>query len=121
MTNAAFRKLALSFDSAVELPHFDKASFRVSGKIFATLDEKARRACLLLTDEDQALYCSHDQTIIYPVPNKWGKKGATFVELKKISSALMKAALTSAYLRTTKPRKRSDRRKPSYRLERSDG
>ena len=33
-----FRKLALSFDEAVEQPHFEKPSFRVNKKIFATLD-----------------------------------------------------------------------------------
>jgi hypothetical protein len=31
------RQLALSLREAVEAPHFDRASFRVRGKIFATL------------------------------------------------------------------------------------
>jgi len=99
VSNVAFRKVALSFNEAVELPHFDKASFRVSKKIFATLDEKQRRACLLLSGEDQSLYCSYDKSVIYPVPNKWGKKGATFIELKKVRKELLEAALTSAYCR----------------------
>lgn len=34
----AFRKLALSFPEVTEEPHFEKTSFRVKGKIFATYD-----------------------------------------------------------------------------------
>ena len=101
ITNAAFRKLALSFESAIELPHFDKASFRSPKKIFATLDENASRACLMLTDADQAMFSTFDKSIIYPVPNKWGAHGATFVELKKIKLELLKAALEAAYLKAT--------------------
>lgn len=39
-----FRKLALSFENAIEEPHFEKTSFRVNKKIFATFDEKNNRA-----------------------------------------------------------------------------
>jgi predicted DNA-binding protein (MmcQ/YjbR family) len=98
ISTAAFRKLALSFDGAVELPHFENASFRVKKKIFATLNKSESRGCLKLSEEEQALYCSHDKEIIYPVPNKWGKQGWTLVNLKKISPALLKAALKSAYV-----------------------
>ena len=35
-----FRKLALSFPEATEEPHFEKTSFRVKKKIFATYDDK---------------------------------------------------------------------------------
>ena len=37
MTGAAFRKLALSLPEATEAPHFERASFRVGKKIFATM------------------------------------------------------------------------------------
>jgi hypothetical protein len=77
-----FRELALSFSETTEQPHFEKTSFRTK-KIFATLDVKNNRACLLLSEMDQSVFCSFDKSIIYPVPNKWGKQGATFVELKK--------------------------------------
>ena len=40
VTVGTFRQMALSLPGAVELPHFDRASFRVNKKIFATLDEK---------------------------------------------------------------------------------
>jgi hypothetical protein len=47
---ATFRKLALAFDETEEKPHWEKASFRVKKKIFATLDEKKHLAVLKLRD-----------------------------------------------------------------------
>ncbi len=93
------RQLALSFDQAVELPHFDRASFRVNKKIFATLVERDNIAVLMLSPVDQSVFCAYDKSVMYPVPNKWGKKGATIVELKKVRKAMFKDALTIAYCR----------------------
>lgn len=91
------RKLALSFPGTDEYPHFDRIAFRVAKKIFATLLEKDRTMNLMLTREDQFVFCRIDKNIIYPVPNKWGLKGATTIELKKISMVLFKEILTVAY------------------------
>jgi predicted DNA-binding protein (MmcQ/YjbR family) len=111
VSTASFRKLALSFPSSVELPHFDKASFRVSKKIFATLDEKASRVCVTLTEADQSMFSSSDKSIIYPVPNKWGKHGWTFVELKKVKPALLKAVVMAAYDKVAAKKKPASPRK----------
>lgn len=92
-----FRHLALSFPGTIEQPHFELTSFRVNKKIFATLDESKHRACLMLSEIDQSVFCAHDRNIIYPVPNKWGLKGATFVELKGIKKNILKDALLQAY------------------------
>jgi hypothetical protein len=97
-----FRQLALSFPGTIELPHFDKASFRVNKKIFATLDIKNRKACVMLTPIDQSVFSTFDKTIIYPVPNKWGTKGATYVELKTVHKGMLKDALTQAYNKIVK-------------------
>ena len=94
---AQFRKLALSFPGTNEQPHFEKTSFRIGKKIFATLDEKNNRACLKLSEIDQDVFSTFDKSIIYPVPNKWGKQGWTFVELAKVKAAMCKDALTTAY------------------------
>lgn len=93
----AFRKLALSLPHAEELPHFEKASFRVNKKIFATLSSSTEIATLKLNVIDQSVYCSIDITIIYPVNNKWGKQGWTIIELKKIPKKLLKELLGKAY------------------------
>ena len=92
-----FRQMAISFPDAVESPHFDRASFRVNKKIFATLLEKDSLAMVKLSPLDQSVFCVFDKTIIYPVPGGWGIKGATYINLKKIKKAMLKDALTVAY------------------------
>jgi hypothetical protein len=94
---AAARKLALSFESAEEMPHFEKPSFRVKKKIFLTLDEKNKRACIRLDEVGQDIFCKIDPAVIYPVPNKWGKQGWTFIELRLVSTTLFKDLLIASY------------------------
>jgi predicted DNA-binding protein (MmcQ/YjbR family) len=101
VTLDAFRELALSLPGTVELPHFEKTSFRINKKIYATLDSTKQQACLKLSPIDQSVFCLVDKTIIYPVPNKWGKQGWTFFELKKIKKSLLKDALKTAYTTVT--------------------
>jgi hypothetical protein len=96
MTVKEFRKLALSLPGVKEQPHFHRTAFRTK-RIFATLDAKAGLACLMLSPVDQSVFCAFDQTMMYPVPNKWGKQGATYVELKKVRKDLLKDALQQAY------------------------
>jgi hypothetical protein len=93
------RKLALSLEETIELPHFDRTSFRVNKRIFATMVEKENIAVLMLSPEDQSVFCAYDRTKMYPVPNKWGKKGSTVVELKKVRKDIFKDALITAYCR----------------------
>lgn len=89
--------MALALPDTIELPHFEKTSFRANKKIFATLDEQNNRACLMLSEIDQHVFSAFDPKIIYPVPNKWGKQGATFVELKLVRKDMLKDALKQAY------------------------
>lgn len=98
ITNQQFRTLALSFPETIELPHFENTSFRVNKKIFASLNEKEKRACLKLTAQDQDLFSLFDKTIVYPVPNKWGKQGWTLVELSKIKKETLMDLLKAAYM-----------------------
>ena len=92
-----FTALALSFPEAVERPHFESTSFRVNKKIFASLSVKDKRACLKLSLIDQSVFSSFGRQAIYPVPNKWGKQGWTFVELAKVKTEMIADALTRAY------------------------
>lgn len=87
----------MTFEGAEELPHFENSSFRIKKKIFATLSEKDRRACLKFNEIDQSVFCSFDKSVIYPVPNKWGKQGWTFVDLKKVKKETLMDALGVAY------------------------
>ena len=97
ITAKDLRQLALSFPEATEEPHFEKTSFRVKKKIFATYDAKTNRLVIKLSEIDQDVFSLADKTIIYPVANKWGKQGWTIVELSKVSEEVLKDALTTAY------------------------
>lgn len=95
--NKSFKLLALSFPGVEELPHFEKTSFRVKKKIFATHATDSHIICVKLTVIDQSVFCAFDKTIIYPVDNKWGKQGWTLVDLKKVRKDMLKDLLTTAY------------------------
>lgn len=91
------RKLALSFPETTEEPHFEKTSFRVKKKIFATYDDTKNRASIKLSETDQYVFSSADKTIIFPVDNKWGKQGWTLIEMNKVDKDIFIDALTTAY------------------------
>lgn len=91
------RKLALSFPETTEEAHFEKTSFRVRGKIFATYDAENKLACIKLSEIDQDVFSAVDRTIIYPVDNKWGKNGWTILVMPKIRKNLFTDAVKAAY------------------------
>jgi predicted DNA-binding protein (MmcQ/YjbR family) len=98
------RKLALSFPEADEQPHFEKTSFRIKKKIFATLSEKDNRCVVKLSPVDQSVFVDYIPNIIYPAKGAWGKQGWTIIELKKVRKDLFTDALTTAYC-TVAPKK----------------
>jgi hypothetical protein len=103
ITIEAFRQLALSLPEATEQPHFDKPSFRVRKKIFATLDLKVLRACVKLSEVDQSVFCGFDPAILHPVPNKWGRQGWTLIDLNRVPAEMLTDALTTAYCEVAPP------------------
>nr|WP_199002980.1 MmcQ/YjbR family DNA-binding protein [Flavobacterium sp. ASV13] len=92
-----FRKTALSFPDATEEPHFEKTSFRVKKKIFATFNKKNNWAVLKLNEIDQSVFCASSEMIFYPIQNKWGKQGWTIVELTKVRPEIFEDALKLSY------------------------
>lgn len=113
MTIKQFRELSLAFPETEELPHFEKTSFRVAKKIFATLSEKEKIVCLKLSLIDQDVFSAFDKSIIYPVPNKWGKQGWTFVKLDKIKKEMLIDILTTAYCEVAPKRLSQKFQKPT--------
>lgn len=97
ITFDTLRELALSFPEATEEPHFEKISFRVKKKIFATYDDKQKRVTVKLSEIDQDVFSSADKVAIYPVENKWGKQGWTIIEMDSINEDLFIDVLTTAY------------------------
>ncbi len=107
ITLATLRKLALNLPEVTEEPHFEKISFRVKKKIFLTYDEAKKRACVKLSEIDQDVFVSIDKSTVFPVDNKWGKQGWTFIDMNKTSNALFYDALTTAYCEVA-PKKLAD-------------
>lgn len=111
MTTGDFKALALSFSNTIEQPHFDRTAFKVvKRRIFATLHEPSGTANVFLTPLDQSTFCLYNKEVVYPVPNKWGLKGATTFVLKKVPRSLMRDALQTAYNDAVAPRPRSDKK-----------
>jgi len=93
----AFAKMALSFPGTEQTPHFERAGFKITGRrMFATYLAKDNTANIFLTPKEQAVFCQMDEAI-YPVPNKWGEKGATTFELDRVPEQVVMEALLSAY------------------------
>ena len=91
------RAFALSLPEAKEEPHFDKTSFRVNKKIFATIDIKQNRACVKLSEINQDVFSAHDRSAIYAIPNKWGKMGWTYINLELVSEEMCTGAIIASY------------------------
>lgn len=104
ITGEQFFDLALSFPGTETLPHFDRIGFKVSGRrMFTTYLEKDNTANIFLTPIEQKLFCKMGKPAIYPVPNKWGEKGATTFDLNTVDLNLVREALFSAYNNILKP------------------
>jgi len=91
------RAIALSLPGAEEKDHFGMPSFRVKGKIFSTMRVKEKLVIVGLSLIDQSVFNSFDPEVFYPVPNKWGLKGATFVNLDLVRQDMLLDALTLAW------------------------
>ncbi|MFY9906727.1 MAG: MmcQ/YjbR family DNA-binding protein [Terriglobales bacterium] len=98
MTASDFRRIALSFDGAVEGSHMGAADFRVGGRIFATLaSEKQGFGNLMLSPERQAEFVRELPEVFLPIAGGWGRMGMTHIRLAKASEDVMAGALRVAW------------------------
>jgi hypothetical protein len=95
--NQIIRQLALSFPEVSELPHFEKTSFRVKGKIFATVRADTPTLVVKLSVSDQDIFSLHPSRSIKPVPNTWGLQGWTQVTLPQLPDEMLREVLVAAY------------------------
>ena len=92
------RAFALSLPATTEEPHFDMSSFRVRGKIFATLGYPDRTfAMVALSPLRQEDFVREHPRAFTPVPGAWGEKGATRVKLRYAKAAAVREALMLAW------------------------
>jgi hypothetical protein len=97
MTQDDVRRLALALPEAVEAPHFDRASFRVRGRIFATLPPKGDSVVLMLPIEIQSAVIDAHPSKIRPLPAVWQGRGSTELLLEGISEDELAGLLASAW------------------------
>jgi hypothetical protein len=90
------RNIALNLVGTAEKDHFGKPSFRVK-RIFASLWVNERRMVVMLSPIDQSVFNTFDAAVFYPVPNKWGLKGATCIDLDKVRPDMLEDALALAW------------------------
>ncbi|RBQ03309.1 MmcQ/YjbR family DNA-binding protein [Pedobacter miscanthi] len=108
MDNLAFKVLCLSFEEATEQPHFEKTSFRVNKKIFATLNIKKNSATLKLSAINQSVFCAFDPGKIKPATGAWGKQGWTLFEISELKDEMIIDALSLSYC-SVAPQKLSEK------------
>lgn len=102
--------MALSFPGAEQVPHFERVGFKVTGRrMFATYLQKDNIANIFMTPDEQAVFCQMEKDI-YPVPNKWGEKGATTFELNGVPEHIIMEALLSAYNKVIKSKSAKSKR-----------
>jgi hypothetical protein len=103
ITEKIFTEMALSFPGTEQTPHFERIGFKVTGKrMFATFLSENNTANIFLTPDEQRVFCKMNAANIYPVPNKWGEKGATTFVLSKLNKEIIMEALLSAYNKVVK-------------------
>lgn len=98
MTNfSAFYGYAMSLPEALEEPHFEKKSYRVRKKIFATVGTEADFFVVKLTPIQQSVFCSWDKSACHPTPDKWGLQGWTRVYFGKVDEDFLKDIVKTSY------------------------
>jgi len=105
-TAATVRRLALSLPATSEEPHHDMTSFRVGGKIFATVTPDAARVHVFVEADEVAAYCAEYPGVVEEL--WWGKRlSGCRVLLKTATTALLREVLTEAWRRRA-PKKLRD-------------
>ncbi len=65
--------------------------------MFATYLAQDHTTNIFLLPAEQKTFCKMHDEGIYPVPNKWGEKGATTFDLSLVPKEIVMEALRSAY------------------------
>jgi hypothetical protein len=94
----AVRRFALSLPEATEEPHFDLSSFRVRGKIFATVPPGNTHLHLFVGDDERELMAAAQPKAYETL--MWGKRAAGLrVTLAAAKAKDVEGLLRSAWLR----------------------
>ena len=98
MTPAQFRKLALSMPDAHEEPHFDRASFRIGTKIFATMLEKDATAMVRVSPLEELMLLLEGQPEVFFSFGGWTTKNCSLgIRLAKADAALLRELMIGSW------------------------
>jgi hypothetical protein len=98
VTPAAFRRLALSFPEAHEEPHFERTSFRVGKKIFATMTGDGSEAMVRVAPPDKVDALLTLQPDVFFSYGGWTERnGSLGVRLKKIGEKQMRELVVESW------------------------
>ncbi len=118
MTEAQFRKVALSFEGVSEAPHFHRTSFRVGTKIFATMTRDGREAMVRVRPAEklEALLRGFPD-VFFPYGGWTDRYGSLGIRLPAAPGRLVADLLRDAFVELEPRRPRAPpsapRRKPS--------
>ena len=112
MTEADFRRIALSFEGAEQGSHFGATDFRVGGRIFATLASISEGyGNLMLTPEHQAAFVQEQPKIFLPIAGGWGRMGMTHIRLAVADEDTLTGALHTAWKLRVEKNSKSGKKK----------
>jgi hypothetical protein len=98
MTPAAFRKFALSLPDAHEEPHFERTSFRVGTKIFATMTPDGKEAMVRVSPPElvRSLLTTHER-VFFSYGGWTLRNGSLGVRLAKASAKMLEALIVESW------------------------
>jgi hypothetical protein len=98
MTPAAFRKAALSFPESSEEPHFERTSFRVGKKIFATMTADGKEAMVRVPDRERLHGLLETRADVFFSYGGWTERnGALGIRLAKADAATLRELLSDSW------------------------
>jgi hypothetical protein len=89
MTQDDIRAVALSLPEAEEVPHFDRPSFRVRGKIFATLPPGGELVVLRVPELVKESLKQSDPDAHVALPGGWDRGGWTQLAIGRMDAGKM--------------------------------
>lgn len=104
LSQAEARAIALSFPETTEAPHFEKTSFRVGKKIFATMGGAEQPVVVKLLPDQQAMMLDVRPDLYTRIAGTWGQSGWTEVHLGAADKDAFRHALDLSY-RNVAPKK----------------
>jgi hypothetical protein len=98
MTSKAFRAMAMSMPESHEEPHFERTSFRVGKKIFATMTNDAREAMVRVAPREKLYALMKEYPDVFFSYGGWTERnGSLGIHLAKADPALLKPLVIDSW------------------------